>query len=116
MNEQSELQRAFQLGLVLTDSEPRINVTVAIKGKLRQGWRRYTFGYSKYPPKNVQVELCPRTSELAATIEALAAEIARLNTLAVPEHTVPADTAPASDPSTEKLDLPGLLQQQIDIA
>ena len=97
LNEQSELKRAFQLAIVLADSEPRINVTVAIKGKLQRGWRRYTFGYSKDPPKAVQVELCPQAVELASIIETLAADIARLNTLAVPEQTVPAGTAPVSD-------------------
>lgn len=125
LNEQSELKRAFQLALVLADSEPRVNVTVSIKGKMRQGWRRYTFGYSKDPPKAVQIELCPRTSELASEIEALAAEIARLNTLVVPEHTVPAEiasagtvppeTAPAAESSAGTNNLPGLLQQQLDI-
>lgn len=94
MNEQSELKRAFQLALVLADSEPSINVTVSIKGKLQQGWRRYKFGYSKDQPKVVQVELCPQTNEFASIIESLAAEIARLNTLAVPEHIVPAGAAP----------------------
>ena len=125
MNEQCELKRAFQLALVLADSEPRINVTVSIKGKLRQGWRRYKFGYSKDPPKAVQVELSPQTIELASTIETLAAEIARLNTLAVPEHTVPAEiapadtvppeTAPAAESSAGTDNFPGLLQQQLDI-
>lgn len=69
----------------------------------------------------MQVELRPRTSELAATIDALKAEMARLNTLAVPEEhtaladTAPAVTAPASDLSTDGENLPGLLQQQLDI-
>ena len=119
LNEQSELKRAFQLALVLADTEPRINVTVSIKGKLRQGWRRYTFGYSKDPAKTVQVNLCPRPIELASMIENLAAEIARLNTLSVPEHTMPAgnaqaDTASASD-SAENDKTLGLPQQQVDI-
>lgn len=48
----------------------------------------------------MQVELCPRTVELASIIETLAADIARLNTLAIPEHTVPAGTAPAGDVPT----------------
>lgn len=120
LNEQSELKRAFQLALVLADSEPRINVTVSIEGKLQRGWRRYKFGNSKDTPKPVQVELRPRTSELAATIDALKAEIARLNTLTIPEHTAqadtaPAGTAPASDPFTDSENLPGLLQQQLNI-
>ena len=93
LNEQSELRRAFQLALVLADSEPRINVKVAIKGKLERGWRRYTFGYSKDLSKTVQIELCSQTIELASIIETLEADIARLNTLAIPEHTVPAGTA-----------------------
>ena len=119
MNEQSELKRAFQLALVLADTEPRINVTVSIKGKLRQGWRRYTFGYSKDPAKTVQVNLCPRPMELASMIENLAAEISRLNTLSIPEHTIPAsnpqtDTAPAGD-SAENDSTLGLPQQQVDI-
>ena len=119
MNEQSELKRAFQLALVLADTEPRINVTVSIKGRLRQGWRRYTFGYSKDPAKRVQVNLCPRPIELASMIENLAAEIARLNTLSVPEHTMPAgnvqtDNAPAGD-SPENGNTLGLPQQQVDI-
>ena len=124
LNEQSELKRAFQLALVLADSEPHINVTVSIKGRLRQGWRRYTFGYSKDPPRRVQIELRPQASELASTIDTLAAEIARLNTLPVPEYTMPAgnaqvdnaqtDHAPAGD-SAENGDTLGLPQQQVDI-
>lgn len=119
LNEQSELKRAFQLALVLPDTEPRINVTVSIKGKLRRGWRRYTFGYSKDPAKTVQVNLCPRPIELASMIENLAAEIARLNTLSIPEHAMPAssaqtDTASASD-SAENDNSLGLPQQQVDI-
>ena len=119
LNEQSELKRAFQLALVLADTEPRINVTVSIKGKLRQGWRRYTFGYSKDPAKTVQVNLCPQPIELASMIENLAAEIARLNTLSVPEHAMPAgnaqaDTISASD-SAENDKTLGLPQQQVDI-
>lgn len=97
LNEQSELKRAFQLALVLVDSKPCINVTVAIKGKLQRGWRRHTFGYSKDAPKAVQVELCTRTLELSSMIETLAADIARLNTLAVPEYTESAATASAAD-------------------
>ena len=93
LNEQSELRRAFQLALVLADSEPRINVKVAIKGKLERGWRRYTFGYSKDSPKTVQIELCSQTIELASIIETLRADIARQNTLAILEHPVPAGTA-----------------------
>lgn len=120
MNEQSELKRAFQLALVLANSEPRINITVSIKGKLRQGWRRYKFGYSKDPPKAVQIELSPRSIELASTIDTLAAEIARLNTLAIPEHTVPPDTAPvgsapANDSPAARDELHGPLQQQVNI-
>ena len=125
LNEQSELKRPFQLALVLTDSEPRINITVSIKGKMRQSWRRYTFGYSRDPSKTVQVDLCPRTEELASTIGSLAAEIARLNTLTIPEHTIPVenaradtgpvDTAPSSDPSAGDEKLPELLQQQLGI-
>ena len=119
MNEQSELKRAFQLALVLADTEPRINVTVSIKGKLRQGWRRYTFGYSKDPAKTVEVNLSPRSIELASMIENLAAEIARLNTLSVPEHTMPAgnaqtDNAPGGG-SAENDNTLGLPQQQVDI-
>ena len=100
LNEQSELRRAFQLALVLADSEPRINVKVAIKGKLERGWRRYTFGYSKDPSKTVQIELRSQSIELASMIETLGADIARLNTLAVPEHTVPAGTASVGNVST----------------
>lgn len=119
LNEQSELKRAFQLALVLTDSEPCINVTVAIKGKLQRGWRRFTFGYSMDPPKAVQVVLYPRAVELASRVETLAADIVRLNTLAVPEHIVPAGTAPAGDVAAENdnddntPELP--LQQQLDL-
>ena len=94
LNEQSELRRAFQLALVLADSEPRINVKVAIKGKLERGWRRYTFGYSKDPSKIVHIELCSQSVELASIIETLGADIARLNTLAISEHTVLVGTAP----------------------
>ena len=119
LNEQSELKRAFQLALVLAHSEPHINVTVSIEGKLQQGWRRYTFGYSKDPPRHVQVELSPQTSEFASIVKSLAAEIARLNTLSIPEHTIPAgnaqtDTAPAggSAENDNTLELP---QQQVDI-
>ena len=115
MNEQSELKRAFQLALVLTDSEPRINVTVSIKGKLQRGWRKYTFGYSNDPPKAAQLELSPRTSELASIIETLEIEIARLNTLAVPEHTVPAVTAPAGDFPPQDDNTLGLPQLQLEI-
>ena len=120
LNEQSELKRAFQLAIVLATSEPHINVTVSIKGRLQQGWRRYTFGYSKDAPRRVQVELSPQTSEFASTIKSLAAEMARLNTLSVLEHTMPAgnpqtDTAPAGD-SAENDDTLGLPQQQVDIS
>ena len=97
LNEQSELKRAFQLALVLVDSKPCINVTVAVKGKLQRGWRRYTFGYSKDAPKAVQVELCTQNIELSSMIETLAADIARLNTLAVPEYTESAGTVSAAD-------------------
>ena len=99
-----------------------------MRGKLQRGWRRYTFGYSKDQPKAVQVELCPRTSELTPMIETLEAEIARLNTLAVPEHTAPAGSVlqqsaavPASsDLSAETLKnnddtLEAIQQQQIDV-
>lgn len=48
----------------------------------------------KGPVKTVQIELCSQTIELASIIETLGAEIARLNTLAIPEHTVPAGTTP----------------------
>ena len=93
---------------------------MSIEGKLQRKWRRYKFGNTKDTPKPVQVELRPRTSELAATIDALKAEIAHLNTLTIPEHTAqadtaPAGTAPASDLSTDSENLPGLLQQQLDI-
>ena len=111
-NEQSELKRAFQLALVLADSEPRINVTVSIKGKLQQGLRRYTFVYSKDSPKTVQIELCSRDSELASRVGTLAADIERLNTLAVPEHTVPAATVPADDKTAQPDELP---LQQLDL-
>ena len=115
MNEQSELKRAFQLALVLADSEPRINVTVSIKGKLQQGWRRYTFGHTKDALKAVQVELCSRSSELASMIDTLEAEIARLNTLAVPEHTVPAGAAPVGESSSENDNILGSPQLQLDL-
>ena len=122
LNEQSELRRAFQLALVLADSEPRLNVKVAIKGKLERRWRRYTFGYSKDPSKTVQIELCSRTIELASIIETLEADIARLNTLAIPEHTVPAVTAPVGDVATTNNsddnhdnDLEVTPQQQLEI-
>ncbi|MCJ1460518.1 hypothetical protein MMC28_010900 [Mycoblastus sanguinarius] len=118
LNEQSELKRAFQLALVLAHSEPRLNVTVAIKGKLRQGWRRYTFGYSKDPPKVVQLELsCPQNIELASIVETLAAEIARLNTVPVPEHTLPTASvsAPADDNPTVNDNVLDTPPQQIDL-
>ena len=122
LNEQSELRRAFQLALVLADSEPCINVEVAIKGKLERGWRRYTFGYSKDPPKTVQIELCSQSAELASIIETLGADIARLNTLTIPEHTVSASTASLGDVSTTKNsndnrdnDLEVTPQQQLEI-
>ena len=99
LNEQSELRRAFQLALVLADSEPRITVKVAIKGKLERGWRRYTFGYPKDRSNTVQIELCSRTTELASIIETLGADIARLNTLDIPEHTGPAGTTSVGDDS-----------------
>ena len=116
LNEQSELKRAFQLAIVLATSEPHINVTVSIKGRLQQGWRRYTFGYSKDPPRRVQVELSPQTSEFASTIKSLAAEIARLNTfsVAMPAGNAQTDTAPAGD-STENDNTLGLPQQQVEI-
>lgn len=95
------LKRAFQLAPVLVHSEPSINVTVAIKGKLQRGWRRYTFGYSKNAPKAVQVEFRTRTVELSSMVETLAADIARLNTLAVPDYTGSVSTASAADVPTE---------------
>ena len=122
LNEQSELRRAFQLALVLADSEPRINVKVAIKGKLERGWRRYTFGHSKDASKTVQIELCSRTIELASIIETLGADIARLNTLGVPEHTVTAGTSSVGDVSitndsnnNQDNDSEVIPQQQLDI-
>lgn len=89
----------FYLALVLEHSEPCINVAVSIRGKLQQGWRRWIFGHWNDPPKAKKFELRTHTGNLAPIIDALAAEIERLNTLPVPAHTVPAASAPAGDPS-----------------
>ena len=94
-NEQSELRRAFQLGMVITHCEPRVRVTVSIKGRLRDGLRNglriFKLVESKKSPTAVHVEFRQKDVELDSIIQTLAADIADLNTIAIPEHGTPSN-------------------------
>ena len=92
-NEQSELRRPFQLGLVITHSEPKVRVTVSIKGRLRAGLRDglriLKLVESKKSQTAVQVEFSQKNVELDSIISTLAAELAALNMAGIPEQSIP---------------------------
>ncbi|CAF9932866.1 MAG: hypothetical protein HETSPECPRED_008466 [Heterodermia speciosa] len=92
-NEQSELRRAFQLGMVITHCEPRLKVSVSIKGRLRDGFRDglriFKLVESKRSQTDVHVEFSQKKVELESIISTLAAELANLNTEAIPGHGTP---------------------------
>ena len=88
-NEQSELRRAFQLGMVITHCEPKIRVTMSIKGRLRdrlRGVRIFKLVEPKRSQTAVHVEFSPKDVELESIIATLAADLADLNTVVIPEH------------------------------
>ncbi len=90
LNEENELVRAFQLALVLAHSEPSMGVTLAIEGRLRQGLRKFNFGFRNAPQTATSLELRPCDVELSSIIEGLAEEITRLNRCPIPrKHLAP---------------------------
>ena len=92
-NQQSELRRAFQLGMVITHCEPRLRVTVSIRGRLRDGLRDglriFKLVESKKSQTAVHVEFNQKNVDLESLISTLAADLADLNTVAIPEHGTP---------------------------
>ena len=92
-NEQSEIGRAFQLGMIITHCEPRVRVTVSIKGRLRDGLRHglqiFKLVESGRSQTAVHVEFSQKDIELESIIPTLAADIANLNAVAIPEHDPP---------------------------
>lgn len=114
LNEQSELRRAFQLAIIIAHSEPRIRVTVTIKGKLRHGWRRFKFDNFKDRPEAVHLELCREGVELESMIRTLAADITSLNMAPVPEHVTPSVTTLPGDVPAGKNDPPETALEHMD--
>ena len=107
-NEQSELRRAFQLGMVITHCEPKIKVTLSIKGRLRdgiRGFRIFKLVESKRSQTAVHVEFSPKKVELESIISTLAADLADLNTVAIPEHGT--TSSPNIAPSDSSMNMDG---------
>ena len=99
LNEQNELIRAFQLAVVLAQSQPSIKIRIAIEGKLERNRWKYKFGGRDHEPQNAtSLELPLRDDDLSPVIKELAEEIHRLNVAFVPGvNNTPAAGAASSE-------------------